>query len=135
MYDPRLVQPMRDELTSIGFKELRSPEEAEEVLGAPEANVLLMINSVCGCAAGSARPGVALAISKAGAGDFTLATVFAGQDREATEKARSYILGFPPSSPAVVVFEKGELKGILERRDIEGYTAEEVAAKLTPLIS
>ncbi|RMD89204.1 MAG: BrxA/BrxB family bacilliredoxin [Calditrichaeota bacterium] len=129
LYDPFLVQPMRDELTSIGFKELRTPEEVDRELTNAQGTVLLVINSVCGCAAGQARPGVALALTHDVVPDKLL-TVFAGQDVEATARARSYLVGYPPSSPSMALFKDGELVFMLERYQIEGRTAEEVAAEL-----
>ncbi len=129
MYDPFLVQPMREELTRIGFKELRTPEEVDEAMQNAKGTTLLVVNSVCGCAAGQARPGVALALT----GDVVpdnLFTVFAGQDAEATARARSYIKGYPPSSPSMALFKDGELVYMLERYQIEGAPAEQVAANL-----
>ncbi len=129
MYDPFLVQPMRDELTGIGFRELRTPEEVDEAMQNAKGTTLLVVNSVCGCAAGQARPGVALALTNKVVPD-NLFTVFAGQDVEATARARSYIKGYPPSSPSVALFKDGELVYMLERYQIEGAPAEQVAANL-----
>ncbi|RMF57265.1 MAG: BrxA/BrxB family bacilliredoxin [Calditrichaeota bacterium] len=129
MYDPTLVQPMREELTSIGFKELRTPEDVDSAMQNSRGTTLLVVNSVCGCAAGQARPGVALALTNDIVPD-NLYTVFAGQDPEATARARSYIKGYPPSSPSLALFKDGELVEMLERHQIENHSAQEVAAKL-----
>jgi putative YphP/YqiW family bacilliredoxin len=129
LYDPTAVQPMRDELTRVGFDELRTPQEVDAVLGAKQGTALLVINSVCGCAAGNARPGVMLALQNRVIPD-RLTTVFAGQDRAATERARSYIKGYPPSSPCIVLFQDGEVEAILERHAIEGRSPQEIASDL-----
>jgi len=129
MYDPTMVQPMRDELTSIGFKELRTGAEVDQVLPNAKGTSLVLINSVCGCAAGQARPGVALALTNSVVPD-NLFTVFAGQDVEATQQARSYIKGFPPSSPSLALLKDGELVTMIERYQIEGSPADQVAAML-----
>jgi putative YphP/YqiW family bacilliredoxin len=128
-YDPVMVRPMRDELTQVGFYELRTPEEVDKVLSAPDGTVLVVVNSVCGCAAGSARPGVRLALEGDRKPDH-LATVFAGMELEAVERARSYFVGYPPSSPQIGLFKNGQLVFMLERQDIEGRSAEEVAGEL-----
>ncbi len=130
MYDPRIVEPMREELTRIGVTELRSPQEVDKVLGERSGTVLVVVNSVCGCAAGGARPGVTLALKHAKK-PSKLTTVFAGQDKEATERARSYFAEFPPSSPAMALLKDGKVVEMLERRDIEGHSPQEIAAKLT----
>jgi putative YphP/YqiW family bacilliredoxin len=129
-YDPVLVQPMREELTRLGVKELRSPAEVDASLGANQGSTLLVINSVCGCAAGNARPAVAMAMQHNTKPDQVV-TVFAGQDLEATAAARNYILGYPASSPAMALFRNGELVLMLERRDIEGRPAQVIAEHLT----
>lgn len=129
MYDPTMVQPMREELTGIGFKELKTAQEVDESLKNARGTSLLVVNSVCGCAAGQARPGVALALTSDVQPD-NLFTVFAGQDPEATAQARSYITGFPPSSPSMALFKDGELVAMLERHQIENHSAQEVAANL-----
>jgi putative YphP/YqiW family bacilliredoxin len=129
MYDPFMVQPMRDELTNIGFKELRTPEEVNEALTDITGTTLLVVNSVCGCAAGQARPGVALALTSAAKPD-NLVTVFAGQENEATAQARSHLKGYPPSSPSIALFKDGQLVYMLERHQIEGRSAEQVAFDL-----
>src|SRR6185436_13449061 len=128
-YDPRLVQPMRDELTRAGFEELRTPEAVDAALTQPEGTVLLVVNSVCGCAAGRARPGVLAALKHPSAPE-RLTTVFAGMDVEATQQARSYLAGYGPSSPAIALFRDGRLVHMMERRDIEGREAEQIASSL-----
>jgi putative YphP/YqiW family bacilliredoxin len=129
-YDPELVQPMRDELTRLGVQELHTPEEVEEALGTWEGTTLLVINSVCGCAAANARPALAIARGSPAQPD-TLVTVFAGQDIEATDKAREYLPGFQPSSPFMALFAEGELVFVLERHHIEGREATEIARDIT----
>ncbi len=128
-YDPELLQPMRDELARLGASELRTAEEVDEILGRRSGTTLLMINSVCGCAAANARP--ALTIARGGpAQPDNLVTVFAGQDIEATEKAREYLLGIRPSSPFMALFAEGEPVFVLERHHIEGREAVEIARDL-----
>lgn len=129
LYDPTLVQPMRDELTSIGFRELTTSQAVDEAFKSAKGTTLLLVNSVCGCAAGQARPGVALALTYKIVPD-NLFTVFAGQDVEATARARAYILGYPPSSPSMAVFKDGELVTMIERHQIENHSADQVAATL-----
>ncbi len=128
-YDPMLVQPMREELTRVGFEELRRPEDVDRAVAQP-GRMLLVVNSICGCAAGVARPGVTRSL-QAPAAPKRLATVFAGQDVEATARARSYFGGMPPSSPQVAILEDGKLLFLLQRHEIEGRTADQVAAALT----
>lgn len=125
-----MVQPMRDELTSIGIKELKTAEEVEEQLPAAKGTALVVINSVCGCAAGQARPGVARALEHEVKPDH-LFTVFAGQDKEATAKAREYFAPYPPSSPSIALMKDGELVHFIERHQVENRSAEEIAADLT----
>jgi putative YphP/YqiW family bacilliredoxin len=129
MYDPRVVQPMRDELTRIGFTELLTPADVDQALGAPDETVLVVVNSVCGCAAGKARPGVALAVRHQIKPD-RLTTVFAGMETDATARAREYFEGYPPSSPQIALLKNGRLLHMLERKDIEGRDAPEIAADL-----
>ncbi|MCH9008368.1 BrxA/BrxB family bacilliredoxin [candidate division KSB1 bacterium] len=129
LYDPTLVQPMREELTSIGFKELRTPDEVDREMQNARGTTLMLVNSVCGCAAGQARPGVALALTNPIVPD-NLFTVFAGQDTEATVQARSYMKGFPPSSPSLALFKDGELVEMIERHQIEDSGADQIAAVL-----
>ena len=125
-----MVQPMRDELTSIGIKELTTPEEVEANLPNAKGTALVVINSVCGCAAGQARPGVAMALEHEAKPDH-LFTVFAGQDKEATAKAREYFAPYPPSSPSIALMKDGELVHFIERHQVENRSAEEIAADLT----
>jgi putative YphP/YqiW family bacilliredoxin len=120
---------MREDLTRIGFTELMTPEEVDAAVGVGEGTLLVVVNSVCGCAAGKARPGVARALQHAARPD-RLATVFAGMEIEATERVRSYFVGYPPSSPQIALFKDGTLVQMLERQDIEGREAEEIAVEL-----
>lgn len=125
-----MVQPMRDELTELGVQELRTPEEVERELPGKEGTTLVVVNSVCGCAAGQCRPGIALALKHETKPDH-LFTVFAGQDKEATAKAREYFAPYPPSSPSIALMKDGELVHFIERQGIEDRSAEEIAAELT----
>jgi putative YphP/YqiW family bacilliredoxin len=129
-YPPMMVQPMREELTRLGFRELTTAEEVDRAVAEASAPMLLVVNSVCGCAAGVARPGIAKSLESPDA-PRNLATVFAGQDIEATARARSYFEGFPPSSPQVAILGKGKLLFLLQRHEIEGRTADQIAAALT----
>lgn len=129
MYDEAFVTPMRQELVRIGFKELRTPEEVDAELEHQQGTTLVMVNSICGCAAGRARPGVALAIQHEPRPRH-LTTVFAGQDRPATERARSYFAGEPPSSPQIALFKDGRMVFMMQRREIEGRDAPEIAERL-----
>jgi len=129
-YDPVLVQPMRDELTRLGARELTTTEEVDQALGPGSGTVLVVVNSVCGCAAQNARPAVALAVEHAVRPD-DMVTVFAGQDVEATARARSYFAGYRASSPSIAVVQDGEVAFMLERHEIEGRSAEAIAADLT----
>lgn len=129
MYDEMLVQPMREELTSVGVKETRTPEDvASEV--EKDGTVLVVVNSVCGCAAANARPAVRMASEHEVQPDRKI-TVFAGNDREATAKARSYFVGYRPSSPSIALLRNGEVVKMLERHQIEGRQAHDIAAELT----
>ena len=129
MYDPEMVRPMREELTRLGFEELRSADAVDAVLASERAPTLVVVNSVCGCAARNARPAAALAIQHERK-PARLLTVFAGQDADATARARSYFTGYPPSSPQIALFKDGQLVFMLERRNIEGRNAREIAADL-----
>ncbi len=129
MYDPTLVQPMREELSRAGFQELKTAEEVDQVLGTSPEPILVVVNSVCGCAAGAARPGARLAASTFKK-PIKLATVFAGQDKEATERVRSYFMGYPPSSPCFALLKDGEVIHFVGRHLIEGNTAEQIAEDL-----
>jgi putative YphP/YqiW family bacilliredoxin len=125
-----MVQPMRDDLTRIGIQELRTAEEVEARLPNASGTALVVVNSVCGCAAGQCRPGVAEALKH----DITpdhLYTVFAGQDKEATAKAREYFAPYPPSSPSIALMKDGELVHFIERHQIENRSAADIAADLT----
>ena len=128
-YPEEMCAPMRADLTSVGFIELRTPEAVADLLDKKEGTVLVMVNSVCGCAAGNARPAVKMAISLDKKAD-TFATVFAGQDIGATAKAREYMVPFPPSSPSIAVFKDGKLVHCIERHHIEGRSAEMIAENL-----
>jgi len=124
MYPEELVAPMRSELTDVGFQEFRSAEDVDNHLKNHKGTTLIVINSVCGCAAGAARPGVKTALDKASKKPQTLATVFAGNDKDAVNKVREYTLPYPPSSPAMALFKDGELVHFLERHHIEGRNAQ-----------
>jgi len=130
MYPEELVAPMRAELTENGFAELKSAIEVENHLKENKGTTLLVINSVCGCAAGTARPGVVLALEHSDKKPDHLATVFAGVDQEATAKAREYTLPYPPSSPSIALFKDGELVHFVERHHIEGRPAQMIAGHL-----
>jgi bacilliredoxin len=130
MYPEEMVQPMREELTRLGFREMRTPPEVDAALASTRGTVLVVVNSICGCAAGKARPGVALALRHATRPEL-LTTVFAGQDAAATERARSYFPDHPPSSPSVGLLRDGRPVFMLERRQIEGRPAEDIARDLT----
>ena len=128
-YPEMMVAPMRDDLVRIGFKELRTPGDVDAMIENTSGTVLLAVNSICGCAAGSFRPGIAMALDTDAKPD-TLSTVFAGQDMEATERAREHITGYPPSSPSVALFKDGELVFMLQRHQIEGRSPFDVADEL-----
>ncbi len=130
MYDPNLVQPMREELTALGVEELKNADEVAANLQDLSGTALVIVNSVCGCAAGGARPGVAMAMSHSKKPDKFF-TVFAGQDKEATDAARSFFVGYPPSSPSMALLKDGQVAFMLERKDIEGFSPQQIAAKLT----
>jgi len=129
MYDEAFVTPMREDLVRLGFQEMRTPEEVDAQLQHQTGTTLVMVNSVCGCSAGRARPGVALAVEHAVRPQH-LTTVFAGQDRPATERARSYFTGQAPSSPQIALFKDGQLVFMMQRREIEGRDAPEIAEHL-----
>jgi putative YphP/YqiW family bacilliredoxin len=130
MYPEQLVAPMRTDLTSAGFKELKTPEQVESELNDHKGTTLLVINSVCGCAAGAARPGIKWALQNSSKKPDSLATVFAGVDKEAVAKAREYTLPYPPSSPAIALFKDGELVHFVERHHIEGRNAQMIGQHL-----
>ena len=129
-YDPRMTAPMREELTRVGFRELRTPEEVDAEVAGAVGPMLVVVNSICGCAAGIARPGILMSLSHPKAPP-TRTTVFAGQDIEATARARSYFTGQAPSSPQVAILSAGKLVFMLQRQEIEGRSAPEIAARLT----
>jgi putative YphP/YqiW family bacilliredoxin len=129
-YPPELVQPMREELTQLGIEELLTAGEVDTWMARKAGTSMLIINSVCGCAAGQARPSIALAIRHAVKPD-RIATVFAGQDLEATTRARSHFPDFPPSSPSMVLFKDGEIVHFLPRHRIESRDAGSIATELT----
>lgn len=129
-YDPAMTAPMRAELTRHGVRSLESPEAVDAVLTDPGRTTLVVVNSVCGCAAANARPGVALAVRHPTQPD-NVVTVFAGVDREATNRARSYIKGYMPSSPSMALFKDGKVAFMLQRHEIEGRSPEDIARKLT----
>ena len=122
---------MREELTSLGVEELKTPQEVDEVMASKkEGSMLIAINSVCGCAAGNARPGLGIALERSEVKPDFMYTVFAGQDKEATARAREHFGDYPPSSPSFAYFVDGEIKAMIPRHRIEGRTREEVAADL-----
>ncbi len=128
MYPEMMVIPMREELTRVGIKEIRTAAEVDAALTAP-GTTLVVVNSICGCAAGKMRPGVRLALQNATKPDQAV-TVFAGQDREATDRARSYFAGNPPTSPAVAILRDGKLVYLMQRSAIEINTAQAIAGEL-----
>ena len=128
-YSELMIRPMREELTRIGVEELRTPDAVEQILSNSQGTVMVVVNSICGCAAGKARPGIARALQHSVRPD-KVATVFAGADIEATEKARSYFTGYEPSSPSIALLKDGELVFMMERRQIEGRYAEQIAQEL-----
>lgn len=130
MYPEHLVAPMRQDLTVAGFQELKSSEEVEQVLNDSKGTVLLVVNSVCGCAAGAARPGVKMAVQNSEVKPDKLVTVFAGVDKDAVQKAREFLLPYPPSSPSIALFKDGELVHFVERHHIEGRSAQMIASHL-----
>ncbi|MFK7691531.1 BrxA/BrxB family bacilliredoxin [Paenibacillus sp. HJGM_3] len=125
-----MITPMREELTRLGITELKTPEDVVEKFEDAKGTTLVVVNSVCGCAAGQARPGVARALQNEKLPDH-LYTVFAGQDKEATAKAREYFTPYPPSSPSIALMKDGELVHMIERHQIENRSAEEIARDLT----
>ena len=129
MYPEFMIAPMREELTRFGVKELRTSQEVDDLLTKTPGTVMLVVNSVCGCAAGKARPGVALALQHETRPDIA-ATVFAGADVEATQRARDYMTGYPPSSPAVALLKEGKIVYMMERHQIENQEAGAIAKEL-----
>ena len=128
-YPEEVIRPMREELTRLGVQELRTPEAVDETLKNSKGTVMVVVNSICGCAAGKARPGIAMALQNEVRPD-KVATVFAGGDIEATERARSYFTGFGPSSPSIGLLKDGQLVYMMERHQIEGRGPEQIAAEL-----
>lgn len=128
-YSEILISPMREDLTRLGFEELRTAEAVDETIKNSTGTLMVVVNSVCGCAAGKARPGVALALQNDVKPD-KVATVFAGADIEATERARSYFTGYGPSSPSIALLKDGQLVYMLERYQIEGRDAQQIAGEL-----
>ncbi|HKZ02743.1 MAG TPA: BrxA/BrxB family bacilliredoxin [Pyrinomonadaceae bacterium] len=128
-YPEIMIRPMREELVRLGFEELREPEQVDTALSAARGTVLVVVNSICGCAAGKARPGIALALQHQIRPERLL-TVFAGGDIEATERARSYFVGYPPSSPSIALLKDGKLVHMMERHQIEGRDAHQIAQEL-----
>lgn len=130
MYPPHLLIPMRQDLTSVGFQELTTTEDVDNAMQHAEGTMLVVVNSVCGCAAGAARPGVKMALANSDVKPDKLVTVFAGGDPDATARMREYLLPYPPSSPAIGIFKDGELVHFIERHHIEGRSAQMIAQHL-----
>ncbi|MGH9898813.1 MAG: BrxA/BrxB family bacilliredoxin [Pyrinomonadaceae bacterium] len=128
-YSEIMIKPMREDLTRLGIEETRTPEQVDEALKSTEGTLMVIVNSVCGCAAGKARPGVALALQRDTKPDRVI-TVFAGGDIEATARARSYFTGYQPSSPSIGLFKDGKLVYMMERWQIEGKDASTIANEL-----
>jgi len=131
MYPEQMVAPMRRELTNEGFTEIKTVDEAENLIKNNKGTMLLVVNSVCGCAAGSARPGIVASLEHSTKKPDHLYTVFAGMEKEATEKVREFLLPYPPSSPAIAFFKDDKLVHMVERHQIEGRPAEIIAKHLT----
>lgn len=129
-YPEIMIRPMREELTRLGAEELKTVEDVDRTLGESKGTLMVVVNSICGCAAGKARPGIARALQHDVRPD-RIATVFAGADIEATEKARSYFTGYQPSSPSIALLKDGQLVYMMERRQIEGRGPEQIAQELT----
>ena len=129
MYPELMVIPMREELTQLGIEELRLPEDVDRFVKRP-GTTMVVVNSICGCAAGRMRPAVRMALQHSTRPD-AIGTVFAGQDREATDRARAYFTGYPPSSPCIALFQEGKLVYLMQRSDIEHRDAGDLAAELT----
>lgn len=131
-YMEDMIRPMREELTNQGFKELKTPEDVEQAFDNMKGTALVVVNSVCGCAAGLARP-AAIASLRHDKKPEHIYTVFAGQEKEATAKAREYFVGYPPSSPSFAVMKDGQIMGMVERHEIEDSEMHEIVSKLTAL--
>jgi putative YphP/YqiW family bacilliredoxin len=130
MYPEQLVKPMKQELTAVGFEDLTTAEAVDNAIKDTKGTVLVVVNSVCGCAAGAARPGIRKAVEGTSKKPDRLTTVFAGFDTEATVQARKYFYPYPPSSPAIALFKDGKLVHFIERHNIEGRTADMIADNL-----
>ncbi len=129
-YPEIMIRPMREELTRLGFEELKTAAQVDDAVQKEKGTLMVVVNSICGCAAGKARPGVAMALQHDTRPD-KVATVFAGADIEATERARNYFTGYPPSSPSIALLKDGQLVYMLERHQIEGRGPTEIAQELT----
>ena len=129
-YSEILIKPMREDLTRLGVEEARTPEQVEDAITGTKGTLMVVVNSVCGCAAGKARPGVALALQSPARPDRSI-TVFAGADIDATARAREHFAPYPPSSPQIALLRDGQLVYMLERQQIENRGAEEIARELT----
>jgi putative YphP/YqiW family bacilliredoxin len=129
-YPEIMIRPMREDLTRLGFEELKTVEDVDSTIPNSKGTLMVVVNSICGCAAGKARPGVAIALQHSVKPD-KVATVFAGADIEATERARSYFTGYRPSSPSIALLKDGQLVYMLERFQIEGRDATQIAGELT----
>ena len=129
-YPELMIRPMREELTRLGAEELKTPEQVDEAIKNSQGTMMVVVNSICGCAAGKARPGIALALQHNVKPD-RIATVFAGADIEATDRARSYFTGYRPSSPSIALLKDGQLVYMMERHQIEGRGPQEIAQELT----
>lgn len=129
-YPEIMIRPMREDLTRLGVEEMRTADAVDETIRNSQGTLMVVVNSICGCAAGKARPGVALALQNEVKPD-KVATVFAGADIEATERARSYFTGYGPSSPSIALLKDGKLVYMLERYQIEGRDANQIAGELT----
>lgn len=128
-YSEILIKPMREDLTRLGVEETRTPDAVDAAIRDAEGTLMVVVNSVCGCAAGKARPGVAMALQHNSKPERSI-TVFAGADIDATERARSYFKGYPPSSPSIALLQGGKLVYLMERYQIEGRSAEQIAVEL-----
>lgn len=134
MYDEEMIAPMREELTALGIQETRTPEEVEQVIAA-KGTTLVVVNSVCGCAAAQARPGVAEAFRKAAKKPDHAITVFAGNDREATAAARAHFVGYQPSSPSIALLKDGDVVFMLERYQISGRDAQQIGRDIADALN
>ena len=129
-YPEMMVAPMREDLVRVGFQELKTPDQVDAFLDGERRSVMLVVNSICGCAAGSMRPAVGMALQDSDVRPEVLTTVFAGQDLDATARAREFITGYPPSSPSVAILKDGELVYMMERHQIEGRSPYEISDDL-----